>query len=50
MSIALNSIHPQQIAEMSKIMLAHRQEVSQSAQIGKLLDAYKLAIEQKQEK
>lgn len=50
MSVALNSIHSKQIAEMSKIMLAHRQEVSQSAQIGKLLDAYKLAIEQKQEK
>ncbi len=44
MAEALNKLTPEQITKMSKVMLAHRQETAQSAQIKKLLNAYKLAI------
>jgi len=40
----LNNFRPEEIHKMSKIMLAHRQETAQSAQIDKLLHAYKTAI------
>lgn len=45
----LNNFQPAEIERMSKIMLAHRAETAQSAQIGKLLDAYELAIKNHKE-
>lgn len=44
MAAALNALHPRDIEKMSKIMLAHRHETAQSAQIDKLLGAYRRAI------
>lgn len=44
MAITLDNLPAEQIAKMSKIMLAHRKDATQSKQIQKLLSAYKVAI------
>ncbi len=44
MAIALENFAPEKIAEMSKVMLAHRKDVLQSVQIKKLLEVYRAAI------
>lgn len=41
---ALNNFKPEEIRQMSKVMLKHRQETAQSTQIDKLIHAYKVAI------
>ncbi len=48
MAITLDNLPAEQIAKMSKIMLAHRQDATQSKQIQKLIKAYKLAIQEHQ--
>lgn len=50
MAMTLNKLTPEQIAKMSKVMLDHRQETAQSAQIEKLLSAYKIAIKGRRSK
>lgn len=44
MAITLDNLPAEQILKMSKNMNAHRKDVTQSKQIQKLLDAYKIAI------
>ena len=44
MAIALEQILAQQVEEMSKIMLANREEVLQETQIAKLLAVYQTLV------
>ena len=44
MAIALEQISAQQVEEMSKIMLANREEVLQETQIAKLLAVYQTLV------
>ncbi len=50
MAISLENLKPENIAEMSKVMMEHRKEVLQEVQIKKLLAVYKLAKAVKAEK
>lgn len=43
MAITLENMPAEKVEEMSTVMLAHRREVLQEAQVRKLLEAYKLA-------
>lgn len=44
MAIALDQLESEQIAKMSTVMLAHRQEVLEDVQVENLLDAYAIAL------
>lgn len=49
MALALDNLPSEQIAEMSKIMFEHREDVLESVQIHKMLAAYDLALKKRPE-